>query len=115
MPDFWGQAAFFFETPQEYNPKVIKKQWKEDTPEILKNVASLLNDIADSEFTTENTEEKLKAFIAEKELSFGKVLNPVRLVLTGTGGGPHLFDIVSVLGKEETLKRISKGIEEIKK
>ncbi len=115
LPEFWEQAAFFFETPKEYNAKVVKKRWKEDTSETMKSIHDVLRNIPDNEFTTENTEEKVKGFINSNELNFGKVLNPLRLLLTGTGGGPHLFDIVSMIGKAETLKRINQGIAEIKK
>ena len=115
LTDFCSQAAFFFKTPEEYNPKVVKKRWKEDTPGLMKQIYDILEDIPEIRFTTEHTEHVVKTFIEKNELSFGKVLNPLRLVLTGTGGGPHLFDIISTVGKEETLLRIEKGIKNIKK
>ncbi len=111
--DFWAHASFFFETPKEYNPAVVKKNWKEDTVENLNKIKEIIENISESDFSTENTENSVKKYIEENQLNFGKILNPLRLVLTGTGGGPHLFDIVSMIGKEETLKRISKGISEI--
>ncbi len=113
--DFWNHASFFFETPTEYNPKVIKKNWKDDTPSNLTSIKEILEQINESDFTVENTEALVKQFVTENSLSFGKVFNPFRLVLTGTGGGPHIFDIVVMLGKEETIKRIEKGIADIKK
>ncbi len=115
LSDFFTQASFFFETPKEYNPKVIKKRWKEDTPEILQQIYHILKEIPEIRFTSEHTEHIVKTYIEKNELNFGKVLNPLRLVLTGTGGGPHLFDIISALDKEETLLRIKKGINEIKR
>lgn len=113
LSDFWEQAGFFFEAPMEYNPKVVKKKWKKDSPELLKSIRDILRNIDVSNFSSENTEEKVKSFITENELGFGKVLNPLRLVLTGSGGGPHLFDILSVLGKEESLNRIDSGLENL--
>ncbi len=115
LSDFCTQASFFFETPKEYNPKVVKKRWKEDTPEILQQIYHILKEIPEIRFTSEHTEHIVKTYIEKNELNFGKVLNPLRLVLTGTGGGPHLFDIISALDKEETLLRIKKGINEIKR
>ncbi|NPA67189.1 MAG: glutamate--tRNA ligase [Chlorobi bacterium] len=115
LSDFCDQASFFFETPESYNPKVVKKRWKEDTPETLSNIFNLLKDVPLHKFTSEYLENSVKAYIEKNELNFGKVLNPLRLVLTGTGGGPHLFDIMEAVGKEETLLRIEKGINEIKK
>jgi glutamyl-tRNA synthetase len=114
LTDFWDQAAFFFETPSEYNEKIIKKKWKENTNEILLQVYDVLEGERAEKFTAEQTEDAVKDYIAERELNFGDVLNPLRLVLTGTGGGPHLFDIISTIGKEETLKRIMNGVKNIK-
>ncbi len=115
LTDFFSQALFFFETPKEYNPKVVKKRWKEDTPEQMQAIYDLLKDIPEHKFTAEHTEHIVKSYIEKNELNFGKVLNPLRLVLTGTSGGPHLFDITEAIGKEETLLRIEKGIKEIKR
>lgn len=115
LTDFWDQAGFFFETPVEYNPKIVKKRWKDDTNEILLQIYDLLEGIMTEKFTSQHTEEVIKELIEKRELSFANVLNPLRLVLTGTGGGPHLFDIMSTIGKEETLKRIMNGVKNIKK
>ncbi len=115
LTDFWKMSSFFFETPTEYNSKIVKKQWKEDTPEIMFKIHDILSGIREDKFSSEHTEQIIKKFITENELSFGKVLNPLRLILTGTGGGPHIFDIISTIGKEETLKRIKNGILNIKK
>jgi glutamyl-tRNA synthetase len=113
--DFWEQAGFFFESPKEYNQKAVQKHFKENTITLLLQVYDILEAIRIDKFTTEHTEELIKSYIEDNELHFGSVLNPLRLVLTGTGGGPHLFDIVSTLGKEETLKRIMSGITAIHK
>ena len=44
----------------------------------------------------------------------GAVMNAFRLALVGAAKGPHLFDIVEIIGKEETIKRIEKAIETLK-
>jgi len=115
LPDFWKSSIFFFKTPTEYTPKLVKKQWKEGVPENMEKIHALLSGISDEEFTTENTEEQVKKFIADNELNMGKILNPLRLLMTGIGGGPHLFDILSLLGKDEVLVRIKNGIENIQR
>ncbi len=115
LSDFWGQAAFFFETPLEYDEKLVKKHWKEDTTQIMLHIYEIIERIKELKFTSSHIEESVKFYIEEQELSFGNVLNPLRLILTGTGGGPHIFDIISTIGKEESLKRIMNGITKIKK
>ena len=111
VSDFWDQGHFFFKHPEEYDPKAIRKNWKEDTPGIMKELIKVLSDIEISEFTTGNTEEKVKQWINTKELGMGKVMNPFRLSVVGALMGPHLFDIIALIGKKETLKRIDLALE----
>ncbi len=108
VADFWDLGNYFFVTPTNWDEKAVKKQWKEDTPEILDKLAALLQHI--SEFESLNLETKIKDWIAEQELSFGKVMPPLRLVIVGEMKGPHLFDILEFIGKEESVKRIHNAI-----
>jgi len=109
VSDLWDLGDFFFVAPESYNEKASRKAFKEDTPEILKNVIELLNDT--SEFSSEAISEKIKGWITTQEMGFGKVMMPLRLALVGEMKGPDVFDIASVLGKEETISRIEKAIE----
>ena len=111
--DFWEQSHYFFTAPENYDEKVIKKRWKEDTPDILKDIIKILQNIDD--FQEERTESAVKAYITEKELGFGKVLNAIRLAIVGSGMGPSLFKIMEMIGKEESTVRIETAIERIKK
>jgi glutamyl-tRNA synthetase len=52
----------------------------------------------------------VKAWIEEKGYNVGAVMNAFRLVIVGASRGPHIFDIISWIGKEETLRRIERGI-----
>ncbi|MEA3447974.1 MAG: glutamate--tRNA ligase [Bacteroidota bacterium] len=102
--ELWEQTDFFFEAPTEYHKKFRKKAVKNDTPEILQSIRDVLS--AQDDFLSVNLENKVKTWIENNELGFGKVMNPLRLALVGEGKGPHVFDILEVLGKEESLKRI---------
>ncbi len=108
VADFWELGDYFFESPTSYNEKAVKKQWKEDTPQIMNEVMSLLENIDD--FTSSNIETIVKDWIGKKELSFGKVMPPFRLVIVGDMKGPHLFDILELIGKKESILRIQKAI-----
>ncbi|GMN10026.1 glutamate--tRNA ligase [Croceitalea sp. MTPC9] len=107
--DLWYLGNYFFEAPTNYAEKSVKKQWKEDTPELIQKVAEIIG--ATEDFTPQNLETNIKAWITESELSFGKVMGPLRLVIVGDLKGPHLFDILAMLGKEECLSRINKAVE----
>ncbi|MFD2100173.1 glutamate--tRNA ligase [Flagellimonas iocasae] len=108
VSDFWELGNYFFETPTSYDEKAVKKQWKEDTPEIMNEVISILEAIDD--FSSATIETTIKDWIGKKELSFGKVMPPFRLVIVGEMKGPHLFDILELIGKEESIHRIQIAI-----
>ena len=74
----------------------------------MQNVADLLNEIED--FSSMNVETTVKAWMAEFEIGMGKVMQPLRLSVVGALKGPHLFDIIEIIGKDETIKRIEKAI-----
>lgn len=109
--DFWDLGSYFFEAPSSYNEKAVKKQWKEGTPQIMGQVASVVDNIEC--FESSIIEEKVKGWISEQELSFGKVMPPLRLVLVGDMKGPHLFDIMELIGKQETISRIKTAIAQL--
>ncbi|QXP71775.1 glutamate--tRNA ligase [Polaribacter sp. R2A056_3_33] len=109
--DFWDLSSFFFETPTEYDAKASKKNWKEGTSKLMQELITVISTIED--FSSENTEKEIKEWITAKEIGFGKVMQPLRLSLVGKLAGPHLFDIIAMIGKEETLKRIKNAIEKL--
>ena len=104
VSDFWELCKFFFEAPTQYDEKAIKKQWKEQTPTIVKEVAEVIQNTVN--FTSIALEEAVKQYMETKGLGFGQVMPPLRLALVGELKGPHVFDIIEVIGKEETLRRL---------
>ncbi|MGI9546197.1 MAG: glutamate--tRNA ligase, partial [Flavobacteriaceae bacterium] len=107
--DIWDEGQYFFNAPNSYNEKAVKKHWKEGSSAIMTDVASVLDEIAD--FSSEKIEERVKSWIAKREIGFGKVMAPLRLVIVGDLKGPQLFDIIALLGKEESLGRITNAVE----
>ena len=111
VSDFWELSSFYFEAPTTFNSKAAKKAWKEDTAEIMTKLAEVLSTIED--YKTENIQEVVKPWISEQKIGFGKVMQPLRLALVGDMKGPDLFDILSSIGKTESLKRIAFAIEKL--
>jgi glutamyl-tRNA synthetase len=108
VKDFWNLSNYFFETPTSYNEKASRKQWKENTGELMEEVASLITSIDD--FSSTTIEKTVKEWITSKEMGFGKIMQPLRLAMVGDMKGPHLFDIIEMIGKEESIIRIHKII-----
>lgn len=107
VTDLWDLADYFFVAPTSYDEKVTKK-WNEETKETLTKIVEQLNSYAD--FTSQTIENSLKEWMTANEIGMGKVMQPLRLSLVGELKGPHLFDIIEMIGKQETIKRIKKAI-----
>ncbi|MBN1597282.1 MAG: glutamate--tRNA ligase [Bacteroidales bacterium] len=108
ISDFWDQSSFFFEAPVSYDEKTKKKFWKEDSSTLVKECLKIIKEA--EPFSSLKIEDKIKTYIESNELGFGKVMNPLRLALVGAGKGPHLFDIMEMIGKKETVERIEKAL-----
>ncbi len=108
IEDFWTKGSYFFERPKDYDPKAAKKAWKQNTSEIMLELKDFLSQIQD--FSSKNLEEQLKNWVEQKQLSFSKVFTPLRLAIQGNTAGPHLFDMLELLGKQEVLIRIDNAI-----
>lgn len=108
VSNFWELSSFFFTAPLIFDAKSAKKQWKETTGDLMKELVEEIHKIQD--FSSENSEKEIKEWISGKEIGFGKVMQPLRLSLVGALKGPHLFDIMAMIGKQETIKRIEFAI-----
>ncbi len=109
VADFWELGKFFFIAPNSYDEKAVRKQWKETTPALMQELILILTEIED--FSSNKIETIVKEWITKKEIGFGKIMQPLRLSLVGALKGPHLFDIMDLIGKKETLTRIKNAID----
>ena len=108
VKEIWDQSFFFFEAPTEYDPVTVKKRWKENSAETMLKVKEVIKGI--EPFNLANIDETLNNWITSNELNMGLVMNGLRLMVVGAGKGPHIGEILELLGKEETLKRIDAGV-----
>ncbi len=111
VKELWEQASFFFVAPTSYDEKTAKKRWKANTPNEMKALAAVLQNISD--FSSQNQETIVKQWIEENQLHLGNIMNAFRLAVVGEGKGPHMFDITEIIGKEETLRRLERAVKTI--
>ncbi|MGS2725712.1 glutamate--tRNA ligase [Psychroserpens sp. BH13MA-6] len=104
ISDFWELSHFFFMAPTAYDEKAFKKAMKDDTNEILGTLKSLVSSLDD--YTVDHLQNTIKGWITSNNIGFGKVMMPLRLALVGALQGPDVFDIMFMIGKAETIKRI---------
>ena len=112
ISDLWDLTSYFFVAPTTYEEKQTKKYWKGENPVRLKELREVLASIED--FSKENTEAVVGAWIAEKEYGMGQIMNTLRLALVGAGKGPGMYDVTAFIGREECLKRIDYILENLK-
>ena len=108
----WQHAHFFFKAPTAYEAKSVKKRWSEDTPRIMGELMELLHTLPDIKAVT--AEPTVLAWIADKGYHLGNVMNAFRLAVVGECKGPHMFDIIELLGLDETERRVKRACAEIK-
>ena len=106
--DLWKMGEFLFAAPTSYDEKASKKAFKEDTGGLMMNVIHLLSGLED--FNAQTASEAVKGWITAQEMGFGKVMMPLRLSLVGAMQGPDVFEIIELLGKKESIKRIEAAV-----
>ncbi|MBD0831244.1 glutamate--tRNA ligase [Aestuariibaculum sediminum] len=111
VSDFWELSHYFFIAPTEYDSKASKKAFKEGTKEILSQVITILE--ANEDFTVDTLQNEIKGWITSNSIGFGQVMMPLRLALVGALQGPDVFDIIYMIGKNETIKRIQSVISQL--
>jgi glutamyl-tRNA synthetase len=111
VKDLWNESWFFFQQPPSYNPQMVQKSWKENTPAVMAEFEAFLQTV--TPFNSSTLDMAIKDWLESHQLGMGQVMNPLRLCLVGEMKGPHLTEIMEVIGREETMRRIRKGIEVI--
>ncbi|MDX9904317.1 MAG: glutamate--tRNA ligase [Bacteroidales bacterium] len=108
VKELWHEADFFFVAPDSYDPEVVRKRWNADSPLQMRELRGVVAGV--EPFTSETLEKRVKEWIAGSPYNTGTILNLFRLLMVGASRGPHLFDIVELTGRDETLRRLDNGI-----
>ncbi len=105
------EGRYMFEAPTEYDERTVSKKWKDDSAAIIRDLAGKFNSV--EPFEPSALEAVFKGFLEERSLGMGAVLPVLRVLVTGKGAGPGMFDIMHFIGKGESLSRIETGIERL--
>jgi glutamyl-tRNA synthetase len=110
--DLWEHAKFIFQTPTEYDVAVADKKWNDEAVRVLSvykdEVAKLTSMNAATAKST------LESAAASVGIGTGKILQALRLSITGAGAGPDLMMVMEIIGKEEVVKRIEHALQTLK-
>jgi len=111
VKDYLEKSPYFFEAPEEFDESGISKRWKDNSFELLKKLNEKFMKLENP--GKDDYENALKETATELGVGKGDLIHPLRLAVSGIGGGPGVFDITDILGKDETIKRINNAIEKI--
>lgn len=108
VKDMMNEGSYLLSRPAAYDEQTVSKKWKAESPALMNEWKDKLNAVSD--FNATAIETAFKAFLEEKQLGIGAVLPLFRLLVTGAGTGPSMFEIAAFLGKEECMERINNGL-----
>ncbi len=113
VKDFIYNCKYFYEAPTTYDEKIVKKRWKDDSADLLKQFLEAVKQMKTND--KEEWEKILHEIVEKNEIGFGRLIHPVRLAVSGVGVGPGAYELLQIIGKEEVIKRIEKALAEIPK
>ena len=109
MKEYVEKSGYFFQAPTVYDPAVVKKRWKPESKAQLKRLADEFGRLAHPD--KDAYEAALRKTAEALKVEPSDLIHPLRLAVSGVGGGPGLFEILVILGKDETIKRMMKATE----
>jgi glutamyl-tRNA synthetase len=109
--DFVEKSPYFFERPAQYDPDVVKKRWKPESGSQMKRLLEEFEQLQNP--TKEHFESALHKAAESLTTKNSELIHPLRLAVSGVGAGPGLYDILAILGKDETIQRINAAIEKL--
>lgn len=104
------EGRYLIERPNSYDEKLIEKKWNDKAPGIVSN---LMVDFELREFGSHELQQAFNTFLETNALGMGVVMPLLRLLITGVGVGPGVFDVMAFLGKEESLERMRIGLQKL--
>lgn len=102
--EFWDLSSFFFIAPRAFDEKVIAKKWNDKVRTFFIALPNVIDDTP--ELNIQSLEEIFPRLASECGIKQGEVMQLCRVLLTGMAGGPLLFDMIVLLGKQEVVKRL---------
>jgi glutamyl-tRNA synthetase len=108
VEDILTEGNYLLDRPSTYDETVVSKKWNDQSPQLMNEWINILTAI--HSFEAGEIEKEFKQFLTTKNLGIGAVLPLFRLLVTGVGMGPSMFEIANFLGKDECIQRMHEGL-----
>jgi glutamyl-tRNA synthetase len=109
MKDLWPMSAYFFIEPDKYDEAVVQKRWNDKSPLVLQDMIQTLQ--TTQEFDTAVVEKAYSDALAKAGVAGKDFMQLLRVCLSGVAGGPPIFEMAALFGKESTLRRLKHALE----
>jgi glutamyl-tRNA synthetase len=111
VKEYLTKSPYFFKAPENYEEQNLKKRWKEDSAELLSKIKERFEQLENP--SKEDFEKALDEIASQLNINKGKLVHPLRIAVSGVGEGAGVYDIISILGKEETISRINTALKKL--
>ncbi len=104
--EFWDHGKYIFEAPTSYDQKIMTKKWNDTSVTLFNSVLITFNSI--DTWTSQNIHDAFEDLLK----TAGKIdMQLLRVLITGVAGGPQLFDMLALIGKDEVIKRLELALQ----
>ena len=111
VKEYLTKSPYFFKAPENYEEQNLKKRWKEDSAELLSKIKERFEQLENP--SKEDFEKALDEIASQLNINKGKLVHPLRIAVSGLGEGAGVYDIISILGNEETISRINTALKKL--
>jgi glutamyl-tRNA synthetase len=110
--ELWSEVTYLFNQPESYDEGVVQSKWTSEAVRIIAEFKQALQE-ADGKLAADVAKHTLQGVLDKQGVKIGKVMQALRLAVTGAGAGPDLMQIMEILGKEETTTRLSNALDKL--
>lgn len=110
--ELWQNATYFYVPPKHYDEKIVNKKWTAEAVTALNAYHDALKS-GSGQINSGEAKELLNQVLDEVGIKIGRIMQALRLAITGEGGGPDLMQIIEVIGRDETARRIDKALADL--
>jgi glutamyl-tRNA synthetase len=104
--EFWDHGKYIFEAPTSYDQKIMTKKWNDTSGNLFNSVLITFNSV--DTWTSQNIHDAFEDLLK----TTGKIdMQLLRVLITGVAGGPQLFDMLALIGKNEVIKRLELALQ----
>jgi len=111
VKEYLTKSPYFFKAPETYEEQNLKKRWKEDSSNLLLRLKEKFEELENP--SREDFEKALDETSSQLNVGKGQLVHPLRIAVSGVGEGPGVYDIVSIIGKDETIGRINTALKKL--